>query len=111
MPARPPATEPGHDTSADWERPARESPLGVLAHLPRRTLGKVAMLLVLLAAVLYFRSRAGTVVQFLGPAGLQPTGQSTGTGRSKQATPTVRENRHKQTAGGFSGDSVPSSPR
>jgi hypothetical protein len=92
----------------DTDKPARESLREVLAHLPRRTLGKVVMLLLLLAGVLYFRSRAETVVRVLGPAGLQPAPADP---RSKEPTSNGRENRHAVPAGGFSGDSVPSSPR
>jgi hypothetical protein len=91
------------------EQPARESLREVLAHIPRRTLGKVGMLLALLAAVLFFRSRADTVVRLLGPAGLQPT--RTPAARSTEASPTGRENRHQSGGEGVPRDSVPSSAR
>lgn len=40
------------------------------ALLPRRSLAKIVALLVLLAAVIYFRARAGTVIQFFGKSAL-----------------------------------------
>jgi hypothetical protein len=87
---------------SDQEAPARDRPLAglvsVLRSLPRRTLGKVVTLLLLLAAVIYFRSRTDTVVRLFGPQGGNPT-------------PTGRENQHERRGGGFSEDSVPSSPR
>jgi hypothetical protein len=42
--------------------------------VPRRSLGKVVALLILLAAVVYFRARAGRLVRLVGSAAVPATG-------------------------------------
>ena len=59
--------------------------------LPKRSLGKVVALLILLAGVIYFRARAGRVVGLLGQsAGVAPSSASSrpgGAGAPHQSVP------------------------
>ncbi len=103
-PQNPPVTESSEADGLD--EPAREDLREVLRHLPRRTLWKVGTLLLLLAAVIFFRNRADVVVRLFGPGGVGgplPT--------SSQSTPKGRENQPAGEREGISRPPVPSSPR
>jgi hypothetical protein len=69
--------------------------------LPRRSVGKVIALLIMLAGVIYFRSRAGSVARLVGP-GVAPV-RFTSRPESFRPIPT------RAPGDGAAADSVPSS--